>query len=165
MGFVPNPRTWSPGMVSSGWLNADVRDASEFLLKPPMAFARYSGSHDGGPIPWSNIVFDRDEAFSSSNRSDYVCKSAGYYHAVCRVRVENHNQADDGYIVQQWFETPSGHFGIHAHTTGLTTNSVWDYSFSGEFYLGLDEVCAVQHRTIFRSPILSADFIIRWTGK
>lgn len=85
--IVPVQVTWTTGqIVTAAQLNANVRDAINFLLAPPMAMMRQSVAQSIANRVWSAInldveELDRDNAHSTASfTSRYSCNTPGWYH-------------------------------------------------------------------------------------
>jgi hypothetical protein len=81
---VPTPITWSVGeVVTASQLNANVRDAVNFLLNPPL-FSGYQASATSAfsswqvPVKVDTVITDTYGGFNSSY-GGYVAQVAGYY--------------------------------------------------------------------------------------
>ncbi|MEV6987493.1 hypothetical protein AB0M95_40415 [Sphaerisporangium sp. NPDC051017] len=86
MATVPAPRTWVVGeVVTAARLNADIRDALNFLLAPPLFILGHSVAQPTPNNANYNLLFDtemvdRDNGHSTvSNTSRYTSQTAGYY--------------------------------------------------------------------------------------
>ncbi|HEX4816709.1 MAG TPA: hypothetical protein VFV66_28540 [Nonomuraea sp.] len=87
MAVIPNPRTWGATEgVTAAKLNADIRDALNFYLAPPLARLRKSGTqsvpnNSVTAVTWDVEVIDRDGGHSNvTNPSRYTAQTAGWYH-------------------------------------------------------------------------------------
>ena len=86
MSTVPSQRTWVAGeVVTASELNANVRDAINFVITPPMAILRQTVAQTIAFNSWASITFDtedldRDNGHSTvTNTSRYTCQTQGYY--------------------------------------------------------------------------------------
>ena len=83
---VPSQRTWSVGdIVTAAMMDANVRDAVNFLAQPPL-FVGYQGTAQSiGANTWTAISLDssRYDTYSGHsntvNNSQYVIQAAGIY--------------------------------------------------------------------------------------
>lgn len=86
MATVPVMRTWVTGeVVTAAYLNSNLRDASNFLLAPPLAVLRQSSTQSVPNAAYTAILLDaedidRDSGHSTvTNTSKYVCQTPGWY--------------------------------------------------------------------------------------
>ncbi len=86
MATVPVMRTWVAGeLVTAAYMNANIRDAGNFVRARPMAILRQAAAQSVPNGAWTAILMDtedldRDAGHStSSNTSRYVGKTPGYY--------------------------------------------------------------------------------------
>jgi hypothetical protein len=83
---VPNPSTLAPGNLVTGALwNAQVRDALNFLLNPPI-FAAYQTTATAAWTGWTtlalqSVVVDSYTGYNGSSPTRYTAQVAGWYQA------------------------------------------------------------------------------------
>ncbi|MEU1731385.1 hypothetical protein [Streptosporangium sp. NPDC020145] len=129
--IVPSPRTWVVGeIVTAAKLNADIRDALNFLLSPPLWELTHSGiiapaSSTQAVMPFDTEIVDRDNGHStSSNTSRYTSQTAGYYLVSGAVGFVSNGtgKRELTILLNGTTETyPSSIPGLAAGFTGLTT--------------------------------------------
>jgi hypothetical protein len=86
MATVPVEITWVTGqVVTAAQLNANLRDAINFLISPPLAILRQTVAGSFTSATWTQVSFDtedidRDSGHSTvTNTSRYTAQTAGYY--------------------------------------------------------------------------------------
>lgn len=87
MATIPSEITWTTNqIVSAAQLNANLRDAINFIITPPLCILRQTvaqsiGSAGATPILFDSEDIDRDNGHSTTtNTSRYTAQTAGYYH-------------------------------------------------------------------------------------
>jgi hypothetical protein len=85
--LVPVQRSWVVGeIVTAAYLNTNVRDATNFLLAPPLcdvaqASAQSIPNNALTALTWDTEVTDNDSAHSTvTNSSRITFQAAGWYH-------------------------------------------------------------------------------------
>jgi hypothetical protein len=83
---VPSQRDWSAGeVVTAAMLNANVRDAMNFVLARPDAMLRQTVAQSLPHATWTDIAWDVEDLDSdsghstTSNTSRYTAVTAGWY--------------------------------------------------------------------------------------
>lgn len=83
---VPSPRTWSVGEIETGSnFNASVRDATTFLLNPPICNAIQATAQTVSTGLWTQLTLDSTVVDSygghsnTTNNSRYTAQVAGWY--------------------------------------------------------------------------------------
>ncbi len=84
MATVPNQRTWTnTEIVDATMMNANVRDAVNFLLSPPAALLRQTTTQSiaaGSAVLFDTEDYDNDGGHSTvSNTSRYTAVTPGWY--------------------------------------------------------------------------------------
>lgn len=87
MATIPSEITWTTNqIVTAAQLNANLRDAINFIITPPLAILRQTvaqtvGNATAVPILFDTEDIDRDNGHSTTtNTSRYTAQTAGYYH-------------------------------------------------------------------------------------
>jgi hypothetical protein len=83
---VPTPRTWSVNDLASGaLLNTNIRDAVNFLAKPPLFLGRQTTGQSIPTATYTSLALQTNDVDTYSghstvtNNSRYVAQVAGYY--------------------------------------------------------------------------------------
>ena len=83
---VPSQRTWSVGdIVTAAMMNANVRDAVNFLAAPPLFVGLQATVQSLATATWTPLNFDSTVVDTYSghsntvNNSRYTCQVAGWY--------------------------------------------------------------------------------------
>lgn len=83
---VPSQRTWSVGdVVTAAMMNANVRDAVNFLAAPPLFVGYQTAAQSIGANTWTAITLDTTQYDGYSghsntvNNSRYTAQVAGWY--------------------------------------------------------------------------------------
>jgi hypothetical protein len=86
MATVPVEITWVTGqVVTAAQLNANLRDAVNFMLAPPLAIMRQTAAGAFANSTWTSVALDtedidRDGGHSNvTNNSRYTAQTQGYY--------------------------------------------------------------------------------------
>lgn len=100
---VPSPITWIANqIVTAAQLNANIRDAINFLISPPLCIMRQTTVQSIASAGWVSILFDtedvdRDNGHSTvTNTSRYTAQTAGYYTVNSIVTFAANNVNDRG---------------------------------------------------------------------
>ncbi|MEU4578919.1 hypothetical protein [Nonomuraea sp. NPDC023979] len=109
MTALPVPRTWSPGLLSTGDLNIEMRDSLAYLLAPPMATVRKERAPQTltpsvpnmGIIEWDMVVADTEGGWQATADNAYTVQVPGLYHVIAQFQAAA--ETDVGLFVSRVF--------------------------------------------------------------
>lgn len=109
MTALPVPRTWSPGLLSTGDLNIEMRDSLAYLLAPPMATVRKERAPQTlnafapnmGLIQWDTVVADTEGGWQATADNAYTVQVPGLYHVIAQFQAAA--ETDVGLFVSRVF--------------------------------------------------------------